>query len=56
MPVPPTANYDDHPEMIEISSSDEEMGEVDEPEEETTSPTARGPSSETVFGRDRCWG
>ena len=57
MPVPPTANYDDHPEMIEISSSDEEMGEVDEPEEETTSPTARGPrvkqsSGETDAGGD----
>ena len=42
MPVPPTANYDDHPEMVETSSSDEEVEEVDEPEEETTSPTARG--------------
>ena len=57
MPVPPTANYDDHPEMIEISSSDEEMDEVDEPEEETTSPTARGPrvkqtSGETDAGGD----
>ena len=31
MPVLPAANYDDHPEMVEISSSDEEMDEVDEP-------------------------
>ena len=41
MPVLPAANYDDHPEMVEISSSDEEMDEVDEPEEETTSPIRR---------------
>ena len=46
MPVLPAANYDDHPEMVEVSSSDEEMDEVDEPEEETTSPTARGPPAE----------
>ena len=50
MPVPPTANYDDHPEMVEISSSDEEVDEVDEPEEETTSPTARGPRVEQTSG------
>ena len=50
MPVPPTANYDDHPEMVEISSSDEEVEEVDEPEEETTSPMARGPRVEQTSG------
>ena len=50
MPVLPAANYDDHPEMVEISSSDEEMDEVDEPEEETTSPTARGPRAEQTSG------
>ena len=41
MPVLPAANYDDHPEMVEVSSSDEEMDEVDEPEEETTSSLRR---------------
>ena len=50
MPVLPAANYDDHPEMVEVSSSDEEMDEVDEPEEETTSPTARGPRAEQTSG------
>ena len=50
MLVLPAANYDDHPEMVEISSSDEEMDEVDEPEEETTSPTARGPRAEQTSG------
>ena len=50
MPVLPAANYDDHPEMVEISSSDEEMDKVDEPEEETTSPTARGPRAEQTSG------
>ena len=50
MPVLPAANYDDHPEMVEDSSSDEEMDEVDEPEEETTSPTARGPRAEQTSG------
>ena len=50
MPIPPTANYDDHPEMVEISSSDEEVEEVDEPEEETTSPMARGPRVEQTSG------
>ena len=50
MPVLPAANYDDHPEMVEISSSDEEMDEVDEPEEETSSPTARGPRAEQTSG------
>ena len=50
MPVLPAANCDDHPEMVEISSSDEEMDEVDEPEEETTSPTARGPRAEQTSG------
>ena len=50
MPVLPAANYDDHPEMVEISSSDEEMDEVDELEEETTSPTARGPRAEQTSG------
>ena len=50
MPVLPAANYDDHPEMVEISSNDEEMDEVDEPEEETTSPTARGPRAEQTSG------
>ena len=50
MPGLPAANYDDHPEMVEVSSSDEEMDEVDEPEEETTSPTARGPRAEQTSG------
>ena len=50
MPVLPAANYDDHPEMVEVSSSDEEMDEVDEPEEETTSHTARGPRAEQTSG------
>ena len=50
MPVLPAANYDDHPEMVEVSSSDVEMDEVDEPEEETTSPTARGPRAEQTSG------
>ena len=50
MPVLPAANYDDHPEMVEVSSSDEEMDEADEPEEETTSPTARGPRAEQTSG------
>ena len=50
MPVLPAANYHDHPEMVEVSSSDEEMDEVDEPEEETTSPTARGPRVEQTSG------
>ena len=50
MPVLPAANYDDHPEMVEVSSSDEEMDEVDEAEEETTSPTARGPRAEQTSG------
>ena len=50
MPVLPAANYDDHPEMVEVSSSDEEMDEVDEPEEETASPTARGPRAEQTSG------
>ena len=50
MPILPAANYDDHPEMVEVSSSDEEMDEVDDPEEETTSPTARGPRAEQTSG------
>ena len=50
MPVLPEANYDDHPEMIEVSSSDEEEDEVGEPEEETTTPTARGPRAEQTSG------
>ena len=50
MPVLPAANYDDHPEMVEVSSSDEEVDEADEPEEETTSPTARGPRAEQTSG------
>ena len=50
MPVPPTVNYDDHPEMVEVSSSDEDVDEVDEPEEDPTSPTARGPRMEQTSG------
>ena len=44
MPTIPTANYDDNPELIEISSSEdeEEEPEVIEPEEDPSSPTARG--------------
>ena len=56
MPVLPEANYDDHPEMIEVSSSDEEMDEVGEPEEETTSPTARGPRAEQTSGESDAGG
>ena len=36
--------------MVEVSSSDEEVDEADEPEEETTSPTARGPRAEQTSG------
>ena len=44
MPTIPTATYDDNPELIEISSSEdeEEEPEVIEPEEDPSSPTARG--------------
>ena len=42
MPVIPTANYDDNPEMIEISSSEDEEDEVEEPEDDPSSPPARG--------------
>ena len=54
MPVLPEANYDDHPEMIEVSSSDEEEDEVGEPEDETTTPTARGTRAEQTSGENRC--
>ena len=51
MPNIPTANYDDNPEMIEISSSeDEEEVEVEEPEDEPPSPTARGTRTEQTSG------
>ena len=47
----PTANYDDNPEMIEISSSeDEEEAEVEEPEDDPSSPTARGTRMEQTSG------
>jgi len=50
MPVIPTANYDDNPEMIEISSSDDEEVEVEEPEDDPTSPPARGSRMEQTSG------
>ena len=51
MPIIPTANYDDNPEMIEISSSeDEEEAEVEEPEDDPSSPTARGTRMEQTSG------
>ena len=51
MPNIPAANYDDNPEMIEISSSeDEEEVEAEEPEDETLSPTARGTRTEQTSG------
>ena len=51
MPVIPTANYDDNPEMIEISSSEgEEEDEVEEPEEDPSSPPARGSRMEQTSG------
>ena len=66
MPVVPTANYDDHPEMIEVSSSDDDGDEVEEPDDDPTSPPARGSrmdqtSGETDAGGDdigmkRTWG
>ena len=52
MPTIPTANYDDNPELIEISSSEdeEEEPEVIEPEEDPSSPTARGTRMEQTSG------
>ena len=51
MPIIPTANYDDNPEMIEISSSeDEEEVEAEEPEDDPSSPTARGTRMEQTSG------
>ena len=52
MPTIPTANYDDNPEMIEISSSEdeEEEAEVEEPEDDPSSPTARGTRMEQTSG------
>jgi len=51
MPVIPTANYDDNPEMIQISSSEgEEEDEVEEPEEDPSSPPARGSRMEQASG------
>ena len=51
MPIIPTANYDDHPETIEISSSDEDEGdEVEEPDDDAPSPTARGTRTEQTSG------
>ena len=51
MPIIPTANYDDHPETIEISSSDEGEGdEVEEPDDDAPSPPARGTRMEQTSG------
>ena len=50
MPIIPTANYDDHPEMIEVSSSDDDGDEVEEPDDEPTSPPARGSRMEQTSG------
>ena len=52
MPNIPTANYDDNPELIEVSSSEdeEEVVEVEEPEDEPSSPTARGARMEQTSG------
>ena len=52
MPTIPTANYDDNPELIEVSSSEdeEEEPEVIEPEEDPSSPTARGTRMEQTSG------
>jgi hypothetical protein len=50
MPTAPTANYDDHPEMIEVSSSDDDGDEVEEPDDDPTSPPARGSRMEQTSG------
>ena len=50
MPVVPTANYDDHPETIEISSSDDEEVEVEEPDDDPTSPPVRSSRMEQTSG------
>ena len=50
MPVIPTANYDDHPETIEISSSDEDGDEVEEPDDDPPTPPARGSRTEQTSG------
>ena len=50
MPVIPTANYDDQPEMIEVSSSDDDVDKVEEPDEDPTSPPARGSRMEQTSG------
>ena len=50
MPIIPTANYDDNPEMIEVSSSEDEEVEAEEPEEDPSSPPARGPRMEQTSG------
>ena len=50
MPVIPAANYDDNPEVIEVSSSEDEEDEVDEPEEDPASPPARGSRMEQTSG------
>jgi len=50
MPTAPTANYDDHPEMIEVSSSDDDGDDVEEPDDDPTSPPARGSRMEQTSG------
>ena len=50
MPVVPTANHDDHPEMIEVSSSDDDGDEVEEPDDDPTSPPARGSRMDQTSG------
>ena len=50
MPIIPTANYDDNPEMIEVSSSEDEEVEAEEPEEDPSSPPARCPRMEQTSG------
>ena len=50
MPTAPTANYEDHPEMIEVSSSDDDGDEVEEPDDDPTSPPARGSRMQQTSG------
>jgi hypothetical protein len=56
MPVVPTANYDDHPETIEISSSDDDGDKVEEPNNDPTTPPARGSRTEQTSGETEAGG
>ena len=49
MPKPPTANYDDQPETVEISSDEEEEEEEDQ-DDDVTPPTARGSRKDQTSG------